>query len=66
MAQAVSRRPLILEARVRARVSPRGICGGQSDTKTGISPSSSVFPCKYHTTVALHKHVSSWGRNSET
>jgi hypothetical protein len=30
MAQAVSRRPLIAEARVLARVSPCGICDGQN------------------------------------
>jgi hypothetical protein len=43
VAQAVSRRPLAAEALVRARVSPRGICGGQSGTGTGFSPSSSAF-----------------------
>ena len=32
MAQALSRRPLTAEARVRSRVSPCGICGGQSGT----------------------------------
>jgi hypothetical protein len=32
MAQAVSRRPLTAEARVRSRASPCGICGGQSGT----------------------------------
>jgi hypothetical protein len=34
MAQVVSRRPLTAEARVRARVNPCGICGGQSGTGT--------------------------------
>jgi hypothetical protein len=44
VAQAVSRRLLTAEARVRVLVSQCGICGGQSGTRTGISPVSSVFP----------------------
>jgi hypothetical protein len=36
MAQAVSRRPLTAEAQVRSRLSPCGLCGGQSGTETGF------------------------------
>ena len=36
MAQAVSRRPLTVKARVRSRVSPCGICGGQNGSGTGF------------------------------
>jgi hypothetical protein len=61
MAQAVSRQPLTAESRVRARFNPCGICGEQSGTGTGFSPSSSVFPCQYHSTVVLHTHISSGG-----
>jgi hypothetical protein len=49
MAQAVSRRPPIVEARVRFRVSPCGICGVQSGTGTGFSPSQF---CQFHSTGA--------------
>jgi hypothetical protein len=52
MAQAVSRRPLTAEARVRSRVSPCGICGGQSGTGTRFSRSTSVFPRQFHSTGA--------------
>jgi hypothetical protein len=56
MAQAVSRRPLTAVPRVRSRVSPCGICGGQSGTGIGFSPSTSVFPCQFHSTGApLHE-----------
>jgi hypothetical protein len=72
-AQAVSRRPLTAETRIRARVSLCEVCGGQSGTGTGCSLSFSVFPCQYHTTVDIHSHII-WGvysrpgrsRNSET
>jgi hypothetical protein len=57
MAQAVSRRTITTESRVRARVNTCGICGGQSGTGTGFSPSSSVLPRQYHSTVVLHTHI---------
>jgi hypothetical protein len=60
MTQAVSRHPLTTEA----WVSPRGICGGQSGNGTGFSLSSSVFPCPYHSTVALHTHIPSGEMNN--
>jgi hypothetical protein len=47
MAQAVSRRPLTAEARVRSRVSPCGVCGGQSGTGTVFSPSCRFSPVNF-------------------
>jgi hypothetical protein len=58
MAQVVSRRPLIAEARVRPLVNARGICGEQSGTGTGFSPSSSIFPCQYIIPPSLSKLIS--------
>jgi hypothetical protein len=46
MAQAVSRQPLIADARFLAQVSLCRICGGRSGTGIDFSPSSSVFPCQ--------------------
>jgi hypothetical protein len=45
MVQVVSRRALTAETRVRNRFNACVICGGQSGTGTGFSPSSSVLPC---------------------
>jgi hypothetical protein len=66
MAQLVSRRPLTAEARVRARVNPYGISGGRNGTGTGFSPCSKVFPCQYHSTVALQTHITWVMRNMLT
>jgi hypothetical protein len=60
MAQVISHWPLTAEAWVHTWVNPCGICGGQSGTATGLSQSSSVFPCQYHSTVALQTHII-WG-----
>jgi hypothetical protein len=48
MGQAVSRRPLTVEARVRSQVSPREICGGRSGTGIGFPPEYLAFSCEYH------------------
>jgi hypothetical protein len=64
MAQAVSCWPLTAEARFHAWVSPCGICGEQSGTGTGFSPSSFIYPCNYHSTMALHTRTSGRGMNN--
>jgi hypothetical protein len=54
MAQAVSHWPVTSENQVLARVNPCGIYGGQIGTGTRVSPSSSDFPCQYHSTEAQY------------
>jgi hypothetical protein len=61
MPQVVSRWSLTAEASVCARISPCVIGGGPSGTGTGFSLSSSVFISMYHSTVALHTHISPVG-----
>jgi hypothetical protein len=61
MAQASNSWPLTAEARVSAPVNPCEICGGQSGTGTGFSPSSSVLPCHYRSAMALHTRTSHGG-----
>jgi hypothetical protein len=50
-------RPFTTEPWIRVRVSPCGICGEQNGTVTGFTPSCSVFPSQYPSTVALHTHI---------
>jgi hypothetical protein len=61
MAQAVSRHPLAMETQISAQVNPCGICSEQCGTGTGFSLSYSVLRCQYHSTMALHIHISSEG-----
>jgi hypothetical protein len=60
MVQVVSRRPLTSETRVRARVNPLGICGGQRGTGTGFFSVFFSFLLSYHSTVAFQTHII-WG-----
>jgi hypothetical protein len=57
MAQVVSRRPLTAEAPVRARVSPRGIYGGQSDIGQAFLRVLRFYLSVYHFTVAFQTHI---------
>ena len=41
------------EGRVQPPLSPFEICGGESGTGTGFSPST-CFPCQYHSTNSSH------------
>jgi hypothetical protein len=50
MAQAVSRRPLMVDDRFRARVSPNGNCGGDF---LGFSPSESFYHCSPYSYITL-------------
>jgi hypothetical protein len=50
MAQAVSCWPVAAEGRVRARVGPCGVCGGQIGTVTGFFPS-----FRYSLSVSFHR-----------
>jgi hypothetical protein len=62
MAQAVSRWTFTAEDLVRAQVSPCENCVGEIGTGTGFSTSYTVFPCQYHSTVALLTCTLSSGR----
>ena len=54
--QAIYRRPLTAEARIRPQASPRGTCGGQSGYGTGVSTSTSVVPF-HQCSILLHSSI---------
>jgi hypothetical protein len=57
MAQAVSRRPFIAEAEAPSHKIPYWLYDGQNNIVTGYSPSTSVFPCQYHSTIAPYSFI---------
>jgi hypothetical protein len=42
-------------AQDRSQACTCGICGGQSNTRTGVSPSTPVFPYHYHFAILLSR-----------
>jgi hypothetical protein len=56
--QVTSRGPITAETRVGAWANLRWICGGQNGTGIGLSPSSSVAPYHYHSTMAVDTYIS--------
>jgi hypothetical protein len=65
MTQVVSRRPLTAEVRVRARVIPCGICGGQSGTGTDSSKFFYVLLSISFHRGSPHSYII-WGKNNKT
>jgi len=53
----ISRRPLTTETRVRFLGRQCENCGGQIHAGSGFSPSTSVFPCQYHSTNAPYPFI---------
>jgi len=57
MAQVVSRQPVTADTQVPSQVSPGEICGGQSSTPAGFSPSACIVPCQYCSTIAPYSFI---------
>jgi len=49
--------PFTTEARVQCHASPNETTGVQSGTGTSISPTTSIFPCQYHSTDAPYSFI---------
>jgi len=50
VAQVASRRPVTAQTQVRSQANRCEICGGQSASGTGVTATTLVFPCHYHST----------------
>ena len=49
--------PVTTEGWVQSQASQDGICSVRSGTGTGLSPSTSVVPCQYHSTTASYSFI---------
>jgi len=57
MVQAVSRLPLATDTKARCHVRPCEIYGRKNGAGTSFSPSTSVFPCQYPSTILILLYV---------
>jgi hypothetical protein len=65
MLKAVSREPLVSEARDLSRTILYEVFGGQSDIRTVFSPCTTVFPCQYHSTNAPYPFSSCYSYQND-
>ena len=57
MVQAVGHWSVTADARFQSHASPCRICGGQSDTGLGVSPSTPAYPYQYNFSMLIDSHV---------
>ena len=57
MAHVVSSQPFTTKAQIQSQAGPFWIYSRESDTMIGFSPSTSVFPCQYHSTIAPYSFI---------
>lgn len=58
MIQALGRRPLTAETRVRSQGSSYGICGGHNSSGTGFSPDTSLLNCQFRSSAPYFIFIS--------